>query len=190
MKIKGLLIALTFLGFANLSTAQVDATLNPLRLIFGSIGVSADIVLTENLSVEASLAYGKRSVRILGEDLFKYSNFPITLVGKYYFNPDDGGDGFYSGLFARYVSRSYEDLDSDPSLDFGYSQTRIGIGITAGYKIVSKGGVVFDIGFGAGRALADTITYNDDTTQDLFTLNGWNRLMLITKLSLGYRFGG
>lgn len=183
-------MALAFLGFANLSTAQVDATLNPLRLIFGGVGVAADVVLSDNFSVELGLAYGSRTISFFDVDSYKYTNLPITLMGKYYFNPDDGGDGFYAGAFARFVNRTYEDIDDVETFDYGYKVTRIGLGITTGFKIVSNSGIVFDIGFGAGRALVDNRTLNDETQQDTITFDDWSKLMLITKLSLGYRFGG
>jgi hypothetical protein len=54
--------------------------------------------------------------------------------------------------------------------------------------VVSNGGFVFDIGFGAGRAFVDDNKYeeNGGEQQDL----DWPELMLQGKLGIGYRFGG
>jgi len=180
---KNLLLALsfiTFLGFSHQSQAQIDVTVNPVGLLFGDFSVGADFALSDNISVEPTLGFGGGKTGGA-----KYRNLPLNVFGKYYFNPDDGADKFYGSVWLRFVNRSYEYEDSG-SLFADYRQTRLGLGFGIGYKIVSGGGFVFDIGFGAGRALYDKTKFDDGGTEsDL----DWPDLMFAGKLGVGYRFG-
>ncbi|MEZ4984160.1 MAG: DUF3575 domain-containing protein [Saprospiraceae bacterium] len=182
MKSKFLFLALAFVAiFSVRSTAQIDVTVNPIGLLFGDLSVGADFVLSDVFSVEGTIGYGG------GKDDFtslKWSNVPVTVVGKYYFNPDDGADKFYADAFLRFIGRSYK---ADGTTSYAeYSQTRLGIGVGIGYKAVSRGGVVFDIGFGVGRALVDNTKF--EAEGDEFTVD-WPDIMFQGKLGVGYRFG-
>lgn len=185
MKLKLFIVALAFCGYTTTSQAQVDVTVNPIGLLFGDLSAGADFVLSDNFSVEASVGIGTGKI---GD--FKWFNIPVTATAKYYFNPDDGADGFYADVFAKFISRGNTWDGVDVGFNNNYSQTRIGLGIGAGFKIVSNGGIVFDIGLGFGRALVDNVKYEDETVQDLFEVADWTKLMITGKLGVGYRFGG
>lgn len=175
---------LTAFSFINQSKAQVDVTLNPIGLLFGDLNAGVDFVLSENFSVEGTIGIGT------GDDDFgdaKYFALPITVFGKYYFNPDKGADKFYADAFLRFVTRSVT-YDDNSTFFSDYSQTRVGIGFGIGYKIVSKGGLVFDIGFGAGRAFINNTKFEDSNGNEE-TLD-WPEIMFAGKLGVGYRFGG
>lgn len=183
MKSKFLILALAVFAFSSYrADAQVDVTINPIGLLFGDLSIGGDFILSDDFSVEATLGIGG------GNDDFtnlKWSNIPVTVLGKYYFNPDDGADKFYADAFLRFVSRSYK---ADGESDFSeYSQTRLGFGIGIGYKAVSRKGVVFDIGFGVGRALVDNTKF--ESNGDEFEVD-WPDIMFQGKLGVGYRFGG
>ncbi|MDO8366799.1 MAG: DUF3575 domain-containing protein [Saprospiraceae bacterium] len=174
--------ALAFLcSFTQTANAQVDVTINPVGLLFGDLSVGADFTLTENFSLEAAVGFGTNKI-----DEIKGTNIPVNVVGKYYFSPKNGADRFYVDAFLRYVNRQWKYDDNSNYADF--TSNRFGVGFGLGYKVVSKGGFVFDIGFGAGRALIDNNTYeeNDGIQQDV----DWPELMLQGKLGIGYRFGG
>lgn len=168
------------LGFQK-AEAQVDVTVNPIGALFGDFNVGADFGLSPNFSLEAQVGIGTSSV-----DDVKGLNFPVNAVGKYYFNPKYGADRFYVDAFLRFVNRHWTYDDASTNAD--YTSTRFGLGFGIGYKVVAAKGFVFDIGFGAGRALSTTNRYEDS--------NGnqgeieWPDLMLIGKLGVGYRFGG
>ncbi len=171
-KLLTFLLCMTLISF-NEAKAQVDVTVNPVGLLWGSFNGSADFALSENMSVEGQLGV---TFGDFGGD--KYLGIPITVYGKYYFNPKNGADKFYGDVFTRFVRRSYNPENSDK-----YSNTRFGLGFGLGYKIVSDGGFVFDIGTGVGRALV-----NKDS--DDLNLESLTNLMFVGKLAIGYRFGG
>lgn len=192
MKLKLLIAALAICSFTITSKAQIDATINPIGLLFGDFNVGADFVLSDNISVEASVGFGVNTVGIEGISQYKWTGIPITAVGKYYFNPDDGADGFYADVFIKFISRSYKwDVPEIDDFNYDYTTTRFGIGVGAGYKVVSNSGIVFEIGLGVGRALLDKTKYEDETLEefdDFFT--EWIQIMFNGKLAIGYRFGG
>lgn len=183
-----LLCFLTLCSVMNKTQAQVDLTVSPIGLLFGDLNAGVDFSITENFSTEAQigLTFGKDD---LGEgDEYKYFGLPITVLGKYYFNPNNGADRFYADVFLKFVQRSYS-VDGDNVLGYAdYSNTRFGAGFGIGYKVVSKGGFVFDIGFGAGKAFVDKTKFDDDgLTGGVLDLPN---LMFTGKLGVGYRFGG
>ncbi len=177
-KFKLLSLIAIFCTFMAKSDAQIDATINPVGLLFGNFNVGADFGISDNLSVEAAIGY---SAGDLGDQ--EWSSFPVTAIGKYYVSPNHGADKFYVDAFLRFVSRKY-----DAGVSFGGSKsTRMGVGFGLGYKVVGNSGFVFDIGVGAGRSIVDNITYDvDGETYDL----DWTNIMFNGKLGIGYRFGG
>lgn len=168
------------LGTLNVQ-AQVDVSVNPIGLLFGDFSVGADFGIAENLSVELAVGIGTNKVAGV-----KGTNIPVNLVGKYYVSPKHGADRFYVDAFLRYVNRQWNYDDGSNFAD--YTSNRFGLGFGLGYKAVSRGGFVFDIGFGAGRALIDNNVYNDDTG-NRETID-WPKIMFQGKLGIGYRFGG
>ncbi len=170
-----------FAFFAQSTTAQVDVTLNPFGLLFGDLSVGADFAISEKLSVEAAVGFGTNNVSDI-----KGTNFSVTAVPKFYFNPNRGADRFYADIFVKFVNRRWN--YDEGSIYGDFTSTRFGLGFGLGYKVVSSGGFVFDIGFGAGRALVDNNKYDDSAgNQQDFT---WIPIMIQGKLAVGYRFGG
>lgn len=161
--------------------AQVDVTVNPIGLLFGDFSIGADFALQDKFSIEAAVGFGANKISDV-----KGTNIGVNGVAKYYFNPNRGADRFYADLFLRYVGRSWNYDDNAASAD--YRTNRIGIGFGLGYKIVSSGNFVFDIGFGAGRAIVDKNVYEEysGNRQEI----DWPNIMLQGKLGIGYRFGG
>ena len=190
LKLLTLALCLSVFSFINQSQAQIDVTVNPIGLLFGDFSGGVDFGVSENLSVEVAigLTFGKDDFGF--DDLeSKYFGLPITVFGKYYFNPDHGADKFYADAFLKFVTRSYS-VDGDTNNIYtDYSNTRVGVGFGIGYKIVSDGGFVFDIGLGAGKAFVDKTKYDDETQSTGIVLD-LPDLMITGKLAVGYRFGG
>lgn len=179
MKIlKATLFCLLFAGIGQVN-AQIDATINPIGLLWANFSLGADFGITEDFSIEGLVGFGAGN-----EDIADYNAFNVTANGKYYFNPKEGADRFYAFGFLRYVTRNY-DYGNDSGF-VNYNQNRIGLGVGAGTKIVSTKGFVFDINLGAGRALVDNTTYDDGNGAQQ-TLD-WPDLMFAGKLAIGYRF--
>lgn len=138
--------------------------------LWGDISIGADFALSENFSIEGQLGFSRGD---WGDG--KYTGIPITAFGKYYFNPKNGADRFYLSVFTRYINRSVDN-------SFGkYSISRLGLGVGLGYKIVSKGNFVFDIGVGIGRAVVNFDSENNSGLE-------WIPIMFAGKLGVGYRF--
>ncbi len=181
-KLFALVSILCVSGALSKSYAQVDVTINPIGILFGDLSAGADFNLGENLSVEAAVGFGSGK-----QSGTKYSAIPLTGTFKYYFNPDKGCDKFYADAFVKFINRKYEYDDS--SLGFAnYTQTRFGFGLGIGFKAVSKKGIVFDIGLGAGRAIVDNTKYED--SNGIEETVDWPDLMIQGKIGIGYRFGG
>ncbi|HMX39287.1 MAG TPA: DUF3575 domain-containing protein [Saprospiraceae bacterium] len=176
-----LLLTLCVFGYRE-ANAQVDVTLNPIGLLFGDFSIGADFILTDNFSIEPQVGFGSKSISDI-----KGSNLGVSAVGKYYFNPNRGGDRFYADAFLRYATRNWNYDDNSGFAD--YTTTRIGLGFGLGYKVVSGGGFVFDIGFGVGRAIVDKNKYKDSTGTTQVEVD-WIPIMVQGKLGIGYRFGG
>lgn len=179
MKIfKATLFCLLFAGIGTVQ-AQIDVTINPIGLLWGNFSVGADFGISEDFSTEGLIGFG------FGDEIdANYNAFNVTGNAKYYFNPREGVDRFYAFGFLRYVTRNYKYDDSSSFAN--YSQSRVGLGVGAGTKIVSAKGFVFDINIGAGRALVDNTKYEDSSgNQETFN---WPDLMFAGKLAIGYRF--
>ncbi|MFT5763866.1 MAG: hypothetical protein ACI8X3_001292 [Saprospiraceae bacterium] len=149
--------------------------------------MGADFMISDNLSIEGSIGFTSGKESFGSDDDYKYTGIPITVFGKYYFNPDNGADKFYVDAWLRFVSRTNKYKGSSSTFYGDYSQTRVGIGFGIGYKVVSVGGFVFDIGLGAGRAFIDNTSYDNNGQQESFD---WPDIMFAGKVGVGYRFGG
>lgn len=199
MKKRNYFVAVLGFLFSTLATnaqvIQVDATTSPLSLLFGRLGLGADIRITDNISVEPSIAFISKKGGS-DEREYKYTSIPITVTGKYYFSPKQGADGFYADAFLKYAARTYN-YTGDTYQNAQW--TRAGLGMGIGYKLVSDGNFVFDVGFGIGKPFfANNVTYSGSGIQDdqLEWVDGILKflspldVMTTGKLSIGYRFGG
>jgi hypothetical protein len=184
LKLFALLLFFALLGFNNRLAAQVDVTINPVGLLLADISLGADFAISQNISVEATVGYGSGSLG-LGSDEFKWTSIPINAVGKYYFSPKRGADGFYVDLFLRNVNRTYDATPASGDADVKWN--RLGLGFGAGYKVVAAKGFVFDIGLGVGRSIAGEPTYVGEGNRESID---WPDIMFQGKLGIGYRFGG
>lgn len=180
------LIVLAMFAFAisNTTVAQIELKINPIGLLFNSPDLSAEYIVNEDIGLEFGLGfeYGTQNLTDL-----KKSGFNVFLAGKYYFSPDDGADKFYAGAYLRPRTRKFTDDDND-GFDFGYKQSAFAAGILVGYKWVGARGILFELGFGAGRAFGDKITYNDSNNNSE-EVDGFG-VDILGRLAVGYRFGG
>lgn len=93
--------------------------------------------------------------------------FSISLATKFYLNPKTRTDGFYLGGFTNY----------------SFLDERGGVGFLLGGKVRSKRRFLFDANLGFGRAIIDTYT------GDLSDFLGFPNLVVIGKVSVGWRIG-
>ncbi len=187
--IKRLLFLAFVFSFAGNANAQIEVTLNPLPLLSGGLGAGIDVIVTPSISVELAGRFRNSTVNV-NEDEWGLRGFRTNLIGKYYFNPKVGGDGFYGLAFLRYTNRHYEIENFTTSYDPAHTRSKFGIGVGIGYKLVSAKNIVFDVHIGVGRALSNSTNFEDSTAEEFVNLADWIDLMVASKLGVGYRFGG
>ncbi|MBK9014472.1 MAG: DUF3575 domain-containing protein [Saprospiraceae bacterium] len=188
-KLIALAAVAVFIATASKVQAQVDVTTNPISLLFGNINAGADFKISENFSIEANGAYSRGDYWGLVDSR---ETVPVNLVGKYYFSPKHGADGFYVDAFTRFVNRNiqatYNGGDANEPTTVNFSRTQVGLGFGLGFKVVAPKGFVFDIGTGIGRAL-----YSHDkikVSEEDYKVPELIRTMGYFNIGVGYRFGG
>ncbi len=161
--------------------AQTDVSINPIGLLFRNIGVSLERPLFENIGLEGTANFNFNSYKALGND-FNSNGFGLRALGKYYFKPEKGLDRFNIGPYAR-IGYNSINFTGDNVKNF-----RFAIGFYAGYKWVSKGNIIFELGLGIGRAFVNKYSSNDAS----FNSHDWPGFNLdgTGKLAIGYRFEG
>lgn len=182
---KNIFITLGFIAIGTSLNAQIDISLNPVSILFSSIDASAEFLIKEDIGMEATLSYNFNDFSASNVD-YKTNGFGIRAIGKYYFNPDKGCDKWSIGPYMKYAYRSSESMDG--SINNTATYKRFAVGFYTGYKWVSRKNIIFELGFGLGRAFLNEWTSNDETLDlgdfPIFNLDG------IGRLSIGYRFGG
>lgn len=113
-----------------------------------------------NVGVDVTLSQGVSTELRLGV-------FSTSLAAKFYLNPKTRADGFYLGGFTNY----------------SFLDERGGVGFLLGGKVRSKRRFLFDANLGFGRAIIDTYT------GDLSDFLGFPNLIVIGKVSVGWRIG-
>lgn len=177
---KKLAFTFVFALFAFISYSQFEVKINPLSLLWSSFDVSAEYGVNEKFGVDVAplFDFGKTEYNDLE---YKNSKIGVVINPRFYFNPNRGIDKFYFGAYLKLASgkSTYED-------DTYIRNTRFAIGPNIGYKVSSDSGVIFDIGFGVGKALVNNwdsdISGFDEDLLSLFSID------FIGKLAIGYRF--
>jgi len=176
-----LVVALATLGFAN---AQFEAKINPLGAMFGKPDISGEYVVSDNFGVELSVgfAFGAGYVGFIKIPDTKQSGFGVKAVGKYYFSPDDGGDGWYMGIYLRQESLQY-DYDNTVTSSVDYDRSVFAGGLEVGKKWVFDSGFLVESGFGLGRPFSES--RKDSDGNDIAFDTGLDGYL---KFAIGYRF--
>ncbi|MCF6365170.1 MAG: DUF3575 domain-containing protein [Bacteroidales bacterium] len=173
---KKLMILGAFMMLATMGFSQFEVKINPISALFGSIPISAEYIVSDNIGAEVAIGYR------FGDNT---SGLNSKVLFKYYFSPDKGGDKFYTAPYFNYTNYGGSTVDIFGTGSYSYKYTAIGVGLALGYKWVADGGFLADIGFGAGKNFAGGFEYDDPTytfDTDVFPLN------FLTRISIGYRF--
>ncbi len=162
------------------SNAQIDIKVNPVGLLFNSPDFSGEYIVKEDIGIEVGL--GLEYGNTLFGNLQK-SGFNIFAAGKYYFNPNHGGDNFYAGIYLRPRQKTFTDEDNELG---GFKTSAFAGGVMFGKKWVSSKNIVFELSLGLGRAFNNKVTYvdpNNDQSVRGLGLDG------IFRFAVGYRLG-
>lgn len=171
-------ISIIFLAGSQAFT-QVDLSTNPLGIIFKYMHLYTDVPVSQSISVEGGLGYSFDRFEVL-ETEYKSSGIVIRALGKYYFSPKNGHDRFNIGPYARFASAKIKYSGEN------VNNSRLGIGLYGGYKWVTKGNIIFELGIGMGRAFINK--YTSDLSS--FNANDWpaGNFDVTGKMAVGYRF--
>ena len=185
---KSLFPVLLVLFAASRSFAQVDLQINPIGLLFSSVNVTAEFGLSQDFGLEGGIDYDFQNYDI--EDL-EYRNNAVGFraIGKYYFRPEDGIDGWAIGAYTRFISGTSSTDENAGNGRDEVKNTKFAFGFYTGYKWISRKNIVFELGLGLGRNFVRKFEYEDGSevdTSDIPLLN----VDVMGRLSLGYRFGG
>lgn len=166
--------------------AQTELKINPLGLLFSSPDLSAEFGVAENIGIEPFIGVSFLKLTVDG-DGYKSNGLGYGVNGKYYFSPDKGIDKFYSGIYMRGGNSKYTGQGNNSGDSF--SRNYFGVGLSLGYKWVSRQNIVFDLGGGIGRKFLNKYTNASSSSVNvsdipLLNLDGFFRF------GVGYRFGG
>jgi hypothetical protein len=137
-------------------------------LILGNFDVTYEYLLNEESGVGVNLM-------IPFDDYVEWNiNYNLTGYYRFYFG-DNYADGFFGEVFANL--NNVEDRIEVEGIRRDKDITDLALGFSAGYKLVSSGGVVLEAFLGGGRNLFSE--YNSQRNFDFVLRAG---------LNVGYRF--
>ena len=183
---KKFIVLSLFYAFTFKIQAQTELKINPIGLLFSSPDLSAEFAVAENIGVEPFLGVTFLKLTVDG-DGYKSNGLNYGVNGKYYFNPEKGIDKFYAGIYMRGGKSKYTGQGSNSGDSFSHNY--FGVGLSLGYKWVSRQNIVFDLGAGVGRKFLNKYT---DASSSNVDLSGITLLNLdgFFRFGVGYRFGG
>ena len=182
--ILGFVLLIVSVGMAQKSTPAIEVKTNPIGAIFGTVPLSLEYLVNDDIGLEATVGYSYSR-----GDFFDNTSSASGLVAaglfKFYFSPQDGGDRFYAFPYIRYVNRKFTFSNKNTTGDVTATWEALGAGFGIGYKWVADSGILLDIGAGVGKNFTGEFTYDDpdySSSVDIPSING------ILRISLGYRF--
>ena len=188
---KILLTAMSVLVFGAVSAQKkIEAKINPLGALFGQPEVSGEYIINDNFGAELSfgVAFGKTgsSVSVNGVSTEKptQSGFGVKVSGKYYFSPDNGGDGWYGGIYLRQESLKLAYGDSFSNQN--YKSNVFAGGVEFGKKWVLDSGLLFELGAGVGRPFSEKREFTNSNSD--YNTSFEIGVDFTGKLAIGYRF--
>ncbi len=175
------LVLLSMMSIA--AMAQVEVKINPIGALFNSPDLSVEYIFSDHVGVEGRIGYSWSNVDVNGTE-YKGKGLVFIGGGRYYFNPNAGGDKFYLGAYTKFKNSKYTATLDDRTEEV--KRQRLAVGSILGYKILSRNErVSFDLNFGIGRAL---MTRNTNANDDFLDNVAITKLDLISTLAVGYRF--
>lgn len=165
--------------------AQIDLSVNPVLLLFSNFDFAAEYRATTNWGLELSPGIGFSNYSIGNLD-YKSTGFGARFIAKYYFGPEKSCDKWNIGPYIKYGTNTYRASDSNGQIKV--TSTKFAVGFYTGYKWAFDNNLVFELGFGLGRAFINEYS-TDNSSVDLTEFISLFRIDATGKLALGYRFG-
>ncbi len=173
-------------GFAS-AQKKIEAKINPLGALFGQPEISGEYIVSDSFGVELTLgvAFGKSSgISVNGSEVPTQSGFGVKGSAKYYFNPDEGGDGWYGGIYVRQESLNLS-YDAANSIS-DYKSSVFAGGVEFGKKWLFDSGILIELGAGLGRPFSESRTFTNSTSD--YNANFEIGIDFTGKFAVGYRF--
>jgi hypothetical protein len=193
-------VAALFAFKANAQTHDISLNLAPIA--FSNYSLAYYYNLDDNMSVGSVIGY--QNLKISSTDFnwnsedIGYKGFYIAPEFRYYFNPDEGNDGYFAGVYTKFRSigttgDAYSYIDDNGDIK-GYDEknTGLSLGITTGRLWATRVGLTFSTWMGIGYFLFDKTTYTNDydPSKELFTVDtNLPTLDFRVGITVGYRIG-
>lgn len=176
-------------GLANAQTHDVSLNLAP--MVFGNYSLNYSFNFQEDMSAGAVVGYQNLKISD-GVNDYAIKGFYIAPEFRYYFNPNEGNDGFFAGGYLKFRNMGTSGEPGAGSLEDGtivsYDQKNVGLalGAMAGKLWQTRFGMNFTIWSGLGYYLVNQNTYTNSYNPDKDPLIGATATNLPT---LDFRFG-
>jgi hypothetical protein len=198
MKKIQILAAAAFLSF-NLAKAQThDVSLNLAPIVFSNYSGNYSFNFAEDMSTGVVIGY--QNLKVESGSRYSYKGFYIAPEFRYYFNTDEGNDGFFAGGYLKYRNmatsgKPYAGFLKDGSgVTYDEKNNGLALGIMTGRLWQTRIGLNFSIWSGIGYYLINKTTYTDkyDPKKDPFlgsTTTNLPKLDFRFGVNVGYRIG-
>ncbi len=184
---KLLTIAFFLLSFQWVS-AQVEVKLNPINLLFSGIDASVEVRLSKHIALEP---YVNLTLYPLKNENAYLASAQLTkgtegnINAKYYFSDTKAFYGFYTGLYLRAAENKFLTNDKKETI----SQNLTGIGVSFGFKWVTRKNLVLGIDSGFGRKLRNDLSETTNPTTFINSGFAFTDLDGFFRFVMGFRFG-
>lgn len=210
-KITGVLLVLLFIFSTIGLKAQHDVRLNILGAFFKNYGIGYEYLINDEMGAGISVNYATSFLGIDGDGNF--SSFNVAPEFRFYFNPEDGADGFYFGGYLKYAKVDFKGLSANigtgtfdtwgneiyADLPYDVNLNGFAFGIQSGKKWVTNSGFFFETNFGFGRYLTKSVSYTNSAVETYYdrtgntgdedALNWMYTFDWRFAINIGYRFG-
>jgi hypothetical protein len=184
----------------HLANAQThDVSLNIAPIIFSNYSVNYSFNFEEDMSVGAVIGYQNFKLTT-GSTEYAFKGIYIAPEFRYYFNPDEGNDGFFAGAYLKYrnLGTSGEpyigQLEDGTVVDYDQKNNGLALGIMTGKLWQTRIGLNFTFWSGIGYYLFDktkyTNSYNPDKDPSVISVStNLPSLDFRLGINVGYRIG-
>ena len=184
----------------NLANAQThDVSLNLAPIVFGNYSGNYSFNFEEDMSAGAVIGYQNFKISD-GNTEYSYKGFYVAPEFRYYFNPDEGNDGFFAGGYLKYRNMGTSGkpytgfLEDGTNVDYDQKNSGLALGVMFGKLWQTRIGLNFSVWSGIGYYLFDKTTYTNsyDPDKDPFFVNATTNLPSLDfrlGLNVGYRIG-
>jgi len=158
MKIYILIVFLAL--YSIMGIAQTETKIDAMGLLYKNYSLGGEFIINKNVSVTLYAKYIldnrlMMSFRNLENTERDFSALKFIPEFRYYCKPKQGADGIFMGIYAIYKTENFNDLsyiDPVSTWDYDYSMSYEGqgLGIIAGYKLLTKSRISIEALLGIG----------------------------------------